>query len=83
MNYFYVYVLKSIKTGRQYTGLTKDLDKRLANHNAGRTKSTKPYKPWKIIYFEKFEYKIDALNREKFLKTGQGRDFLKNKLKAS
>ncbi len=81
--YFYVYVLRSIKFERNYVGFTKDVEKRLLDHNSGRTKSTKPYKPWKIMFFEQFSSKAEALSREKFLKTGQGRDFIKQKLLAS
>jgi len=73
MDYFYVYVLRSIKYERNYVGFTKDINKRLKQHNSGYTKSTKPYKPWKILFFETYNAKIEAINREKFLKTGKGR----------
>jgi len=67
---YYVYVLKSEKDGRLYKGLTSDLEKRLLQHNAGITKSTKGYRPWNIVYFKKFKTRIEAREREKFLKTG-------------
>ena len=80
MEYF-VYVLESEIDGRLYKGQTDNLHKRLLEHNSGKTKSTKGYKPWKLIYFEKFETREDALLREKYFKTGSGREFLKDNLK--
>ena len=49
---------------RFYIGNTADLDKRLKEHNAGRTKSTKAYVPWKVIYTENYETKSQAVRRE-------------------
>lgn len=60
--------------------MTKDLIKRIKEHNTGKTKSTSPYVPWKLIYQESFEDYKEARHREKWLKTGTGRDFIKNKL---
>ena len=76
---FYVYVLKSINFDKFYTGFTSDLVKRLAEHNSGKTKSNKAYVPFEIIYTEEIESREDARKREKYLKTGAGRKFLKNK----
>ncbi|MFC2133486.1 GIY-YIG nuclease family protein [Bacteroidota bacterium] len=74
---YFVYVIKS-KEGYHYTGLASDLDKRLAEHN---TKSlsfwTKRGIDWKIIYKEVFSNYTQAIKREKWLKSGAGRDFLK------
>jgi len=80
MDYFYVYVLRSIDFERNYVGFTKDITIRLKQHNSGYTKSTKPYKPWKLLFFETYSTKIEAINREKFLKTGKGRAFIKKYL---
>ena len=77
---FYVYVLRSCTHPRNYTGFTKDVELRLKQHNAGETPSTKPYRPWNILLIEEFESKIEAINREKFLKSGQGRDYIKSKI---
>ena len=74
---FTVYVLRSDVDGRLYKGFTKDLSIRIAQHNSGKTKSTKGYIPWQLVYSETFTTLEEALLREKFLKTGQGRDFLK------
>lgn len=77
---FYVYVIRSVNHNRNYTGFTSNLKKRIKEHNSGTTKSTIPYFPWKLVFFEIFESKIEALKREKFLKSGQGRDLIKQKL---
>lgn len=77
---FYVYVLKSRIDGRFYKGMTQTLEIRLGQHNAGKVKSTKGYIPWELIYFEEFDSRIEAREREKYFKTGSGREFLKQKL---
>ena len=75
---FYVYVIKSLVDGRLYKGLSQNIDRRLKEHNSGKTKSTKPYRPWKLVYYEKFETRVEARNREKYFKSGIGRAFLKD-----
>lgn len=77
VNMYYVYILKSLISKKIYKGSCNDLKKRLLNHNSSKVKSTKLYKPWKLIYYEAFENKIDALREEKFLKTGKGRERVK------
>ncbi len=57
--------------------MTKDLDRRIREHNKGQNKSTKAYIPWKLIHKEEFDSRIEARRREKFLKSGNGREFLK------
>ena len=76
---YYVYVLRSLDFGRNYVGFTRNVEKRLREHNSGKTRSTKPYIPWEIILVEEFDLKEDALTREKFLKTGKGREYIKNR----
>jgi len=82
---YYVYIIKSDKTSKIYKGYTKDLKTRLAEHNSGKTISTKNGIPWKLIYYEVFVNKTDALREEKFLKSGKGKErirlLLKNSLK--
>ena len=80
MEYF-VYILKSEIDGRLYKGQTADIEKRLIEHNSGKTKSTKGYRPWKVVHFETFDSREAAVLREKYFKTGIGREFLKQKLK--
>ncbi|HRH12247.1 MAG TPA: GIY-YIG nuclease family protein [Bacteroidia bacterium] len=65
---FFVYVLKSLKDGSTYIGYTSDLEKRLADHNKGKTKSIKHKIPLQIVYFEEFSNKIEAIKRELKLK---------------
>jgi len=73
---FYVYVLQSETTDRFYTGFTADLEHRVGQHNAGITKSTKNRGPWKLVYQEQYELRAEAMRREKFLKSGQGRELI-------
>ena len=78
---FYNYVLQSIKYKKLYIRYTKDLKNRLIEHNQGMNKSTKPYLPWKIIYYEACLNDKDAKRREEYLKTTQGQRLLKRRLK--
>ncbi len=73
----YVYVLYSEDYKRYYTGMSQDVEKRLLEHNRGKTKSTKPYRPWRVILTETFPTRIEARKREVYLKSGQGRDYIK------
>lgn len=77
---YYVYILKSIKYDKLYTGSTKDLKKRLVEHNLGKVQSTKPYLPWRLIYYEGHIIKSLAIKTELFYKTGQGRRQINKKL---
>lgn len=76
---YYVYILKSGINGKRYIGYTSDLDKRLDRHNNGLTRTTKYMgSDWRIIYYEKFQNKHEALVREKELKKMKGGIQLKN-----
>ena len=76
VNYF-VYVLYSIAHSRYYIGSSADPQKRLQSHNDLRNNGwTKRYAPWEIIYTEMYDSKYDALIREKWLKSGIGREFI-------
>ena len=77
---FYTYLLQN-KYGKWYTGATNDLQKRILEHNFGKNKSTKYGGPWKLIYCEICINKKDAFAREKYLKSGMGKRYLKNRLK--
>ena len=80
----YVYVLLSTKDKNWfYVGSSADLRKRLTEHNNGRVFSTKPKKPFILIYYEAYLNKKDTLIREKRLKTHQQKDFLKERIKYS
>ena len=77
----FVYLLFSDKDGKFYTGLTNDLKRRLQEHNSGRGKSTRNRRPLQIIYYEACINEKDAEQREKYLKSGMGKRYLKNRLK--
>lgn len=77
---FYTYLLKSKKYDKFYTGSTSDLRKRLKQHNDGMSNYTKKYIPYKLIYYEVCLNEQDARSREKYLKTGMGKRYLKNRL---
>lgn len=78
---FCSYVLQSEKDGRLYTGLTCNLRKRFKEYNSGRVISTKSRFPFKLIYYEACINEQDAGLREKYLKSGMGKRYLKNRLK--
>jgi len=73
---FYVYVLRSRKTGRRYVGSCKDVTERLRRHNAGHSKATKHGIPWEVVNVEAFRSRSEAQRRERYFKTGKGRDEL-------
>ncbi len=77
----YVYVIKSNKDKKYYTGYTDDLRKRFNQYNNGENVSTKNRGPFKLIYYEACLSKHDAIAREQYLKTGMGKRYLKNRLK--
>jgi len=72
-----VYAIKSLIDSRIYVGLTENLERRLEEHNQGRTRSTKGYRPWKLIYKEEVETRISARKLEKYYKSGCGNEILK------
>lgn len=77
----YVYILQSVKDNKWYTGCTDDLQKRFKEHNQGNVFSTKGRGPFRLIYYEASFDKHDAFAREKYLKSGMGKRYLKNRLK--
>ena len=68
---FYVYILRSKKDGNLYIGYSKDLRRRLEEHNLGKSASTKPRIPFELIYYEAYKSQEDALKREHMLKIYQ------------
>ena len=73
---FCVYVLRSQKTGRRYVGSCKDLADRLRRHNGGESKATRHGIPWILLKVEEFPTRAMATRRERYYKTGRGRDEL-------
>jgi len=80
MNFYYTYVLQSLKDYKFYYGYTNNLKSRIEQHNKGQVESTKYRRPLKSIYFEGCLNKEDALKREKYFKTYYGRMYLKKRL---
>jgi putative endonuclease len=76
-----VYLLHSKIDGSWYTGVTINLRKRIFIHNSKKNKSTKSKAPWGLIYYEACTNRKDAYAREKYLKSGMGKRYLKNRLK--
>jgi len=74
-----VYALLSETKPIIYVGLTNDLARRLKEHNSGASNWSKRYKPWKLIHTETFNTRSEARKREKQLKTGSGKEFLRQR----
>ena len=74
---FFVYLLRSAKTGRFYTGHTANVAHRLGQHNEGITKSTRHERPWKLVHQEECATRAEAMRRERYWKTGTGREELR------
>ncbi|MGD0916052.1 MAG: GIY-YIG nuclease family protein [Thermodesulfobacteriota bacterium] len=72
MSYF-VYVLKSQSNDSSYVGHTSNLEKRLVEHNNGRSLSTRRKRPWRLVYKEEYTTRSDAVARERYFKSVQGR----------
>ena len=79
--FFYVYVLISEKDGLFYTGYSSNLKQRLIAHENGLVNSTKDRRPLKLLYFEACLNQKDATRREKYLKSGNGKIYIKNRLR--
>ena len=78
---YYVYIIKSLKDGGWYTGFSLDIENRLRQHNAGESISTRGRRPFILIYYEAYLHKMDAIGREKFLKSGSGKRFLEKQMR--
>lgn len=70
---FYVYILRSLNNGTYYTGQTQDLRKRLTEHRQGASHSAKSMGPFELVYYEMCDSRSQAMRRERFMKTGHGR----------
>lgn len=78
--FYYVYILR-LSNNDLYKGSSSDLRKRLRQHQDGLVPSTKNYRPIKLIHYEAYWEKSDALRRERYLKTTEGMRFLKQQIK--
>ncbi len=75
---WFVYVIKSETFNRYYRGMTQNIPRRLKEHNQGKTKSTKAFKPWNLVYFEECKSRSDARKRELYFKSGAGREYIES-----
>lgn len=77
---FYTYILKSSRSDLFYTGYTKDLRKRIEEHNSGLSFASKPYAPFKLVFYAAFETEKMAKDFELYLKSGSGKAFTNKRL---
>lgn len=78
---YYVYILRSYKDQQLYTGFSLDLKARLKKHQSGKVLATKSRLPMRLIYYEAYVHERDAREREKYFKTGWGRNYIRKILK--
>lgn len=81
MKFFYVYILYNPPNNFIYVGYSEDIKQRIKEHNSGKVKSTKHYKPLDLIFYEAYKNMKDAKRREKYLKTNKGKTALATMLK--
>ena len=74
---FYVYVISSELKKYIYVGITNNIERRFVEHQKGYNKTTRVYRPFKLIHFEKLLSRIEARRREKYLKSGVGKEWIK------
>ena len=80
--YCYVYVLRSLKDQMFYVGFTKNLNRRIGDHNDGLVPSTKRRAPLELVYWEGCISQVDATQREKYLKSSWGKRYIKNRIRS-
>ena len=75
---FYIYAISSLHRNYIYVGMTKNLEERVERHNSGRERTTKPYRPFRLIYTEEIDgERAEARKREKYWKSGIGKEKLR------
>ena len=70
---FYLYILKSVKYDKTYVGSSNDVERRLKEHNSGKSKFTSRFMPWRVVFSEEYELLSEARSREEYFKSGAGR----------
>jgi putative endonuclease len=75
---YYIYVIKSKERNYKYVGITNNPERRIEEHNQGYNRTTKPYKPFILILVEKYPNRIETRKREKFLKSGYDKEYIKS-----
>ena len=78
MKVFFVYAIKSMIANYIYVGLSDNVDRRVKQHNDGKERTTRTFRPFKLIWVEEFVTRMEARKREKYLKSGVGKEFLKS-----
>ena len=80
---FYVYIIQSDYDGSYYIGSTNNLTDRIERHNQGRSKYTKPKRPWRLVYCEEFASRSEAQKSELEIKNRKSRDFIESLIRTS
>jgi len=80
---FYLYILKSEKSGRYYVGQTDDLEERVRYHNSNYSKALRNRGPWKLLYSEAYESRSEAVRREREIKRQKDRHYIERLVSAS
>ena len=78
---YWTYIIKSVKFGNYYIGQSSNISKRLKNHNLKKSKSSKPFSPWIVIYQKGFATRSEAVKHERYLKSIKKRNFLEKIIK--
>jgi putative endonuclease len=76
----YLYVIRSLVNKNLYVGICKDIARRLKEHNQGKNRYTKGLRPWELVHSEEFANWQTARDKEKYYKSGVGKEYLKEKL---
>jgi len=71
---YFTYAIRSVIRNYTYVGLSNDIKRRFNQHNKGYNRTTKPYRPFVIIYTKEFKTRVEAREHEKYLKSSKGRD---------
>ena len=79
--FYYLYVLESLRDGERYVGMTTDLRKRLLEHQGGKSPATASRRPFSLIYYEACRSYADMKQREKYMKTTEGRRIVTKRLR--
>jgi putative endonuclease len=77
---YFIYIIESLIVIRYHIGSTENLERRLSAHNSGKVKSTRAYKPWELVYTERFDTKSEAIKRERQIKSYKGGNAFKKLL---
>jgi len=80
---YYVYILYSQSRNKYYIGYTHDPQERLVEHNLGATTSTRPGRPWILVYTEVFNDKAKAMRRERVIKQMKSRKYIESLIKSN